>query len=143
MGMAYLSALVTVGHCFEKKRALATGIAVCGSGVGGFVMAPLLEYLLYKYSWKGAMWIISGISLNCAVMGALFCPIKVVDKHGSATEENSKCCDVSKTLSACASMFEISLLRRFTFLEYSFSCFLCLISKYYTHTLLKQHFSLI
>lgn len=31
-GFIYLPAIVTVGYYFEKKRAFATGIAVCGSG---------------------------------------------------------------------------------------------------------------
>jgi hypothetical protein len=28
---------------FEKKRAFATGIAVCGSGLGTFIMAPVTK----------------------------------------------------------------------------------------------------
>ena len=36
-GLIYLPAVVCVGYYFESKRALATGIAVCGSGVGTFV----------------------------------------------------------------------------------------------------------
>lgn len=31
-GLIYLPAVVCVGYYFESKRALATGIAVCGSG---------------------------------------------------------------------------------------------------------------
>ena len=33
-GMMYLPSIVVVGFYFDKKRALATGIAVCGSGIG-------------------------------------------------------------------------------------------------------------
>ena len=44
--MVYLPSIVSVGYYFEKKRALATGIAVCGSGIGTFIFAPLSEYLL-------------------------------------------------------------------------------------------------
>jgi len=32
-GLIYLPAVVCVGYYFESKRALATGIAVCGSGI--------------------------------------------------------------------------------------------------------------
>ena len=35
-GMVFLPAIVCVGLYFETKRALATGIAVCGAGVGAF-----------------------------------------------------------------------------------------------------------
>ncbi len=31
---------------FEKKRAFATGIAVCGSGLGTFIMAPVTRRYL-------------------------------------------------------------------------------------------------
>jgi GTP-sensing pleiotropic transcriptional regulator CodY len=31
---------------FEKKRAFATGIAVCGSGLGTFIMAPVTKGLV-------------------------------------------------------------------------------------------------
>lgn len=60
---------------FEKKRSLATGIAVCGSGLGTFVFAPLTEYLIVEYGWRGAMLIIAGFVLNCAILGALFRPV--------------------------------------------------------------------
>ena len=50
----YLPAVVAVGYYFEQKRALATGISVCGSGVGTFLFAPLATYLLDQFGWQGA-----------------------------------------------------------------------------------------
>lgn len=44
--MLYLPSIVSVGYYFEKKRALATGLAVCGSGIGAFIFAPLSDFLL-------------------------------------------------------------------------------------------------
>ena len=38
--------VVFSGYYFEKKRAFATGVSVCGSGAGTFVLAPLASYLL-------------------------------------------------------------------------------------------------
>ena len=32
LGLIYLPAIVSVGFYFERRRALATGISVCGSG---------------------------------------------------------------------------------------------------------------
>ena len=71
----YLPAIVMVGFYFEKRRAFVTGVAVCGSGIGGFIFAPLCEMLLRVYGWKGATWIIGGICLNGMVFGALFRPL--------------------------------------------------------------------
>ncbi|XP_052805374.1 monocarboxylate transporter 12-like isoform X2 [Mya arenaria] len=79
-GLMYLPAIVMVGYYFDKRRALATGIAVCGSGIGSFVFAPLSEYLLSQYSWKGAMWIISAISLNGFVCAALYRPLSYTEE---------------------------------------------------------------
>ena len=46
-GLIYLPAIVSVSIYFEKKRAFATGIAVCGSGLGTFIFAPLTkEYVV-------------------------------------------------------------------------------------------------
>lgn len=60
---------------FEKYRSLATGIAVCGSGFGTFIFAPLTEVLISSYGWRGAMLIIGGIVLNCIIFGSTFKPL--------------------------------------------------------------------
>ena len=67
LGLIYLPAVVAVGYYFEKKRALATGISVCGSGVGTFIFAPFATYLLEQYGWKGANLIFAALCLQCAV----------------------------------------------------------------------------
>ncbi|XP_046452111.1 monocarboxylate transporter 14-like isoform X1 [Daphnia pulex] len=79
-GLIYLPAIVSVGYYFEKKRALATGIAVCGSGFGTFVFAPLAAMLLEHYDWKGANLILAGIIFNCAVFGSLMRPLEAPKK---------------------------------------------------------------
>lgn len=75
-GMIYLPAIVIVGFYFEKRRAFATGISVCGSGIGMFIFAPLCRKLLEMYSWKGSAYILAGIILNVIVLGSLFRPLE-------------------------------------------------------------------
>ncbi|XP_076335264.1 uncharacterized protein LOC143238692 isoform X2 [Tachypleus tridentatus] len=75
-GLIYLPAIVSVSMYFTTKRGLATGIAVSGSGVGAFVVAPVCQKLLELYNWRGVLLILSGLSLNCAVFGALMRPLK-------------------------------------------------------------------
>jgi len=48
----YLPSIVMVGFYFDKKRAMATGIAVCGTGIGTFVLAPIVNLLASEYGWK-------------------------------------------------------------------------------------------
>ena len=43
-GLIYLPAIVSVSIYFEKKRAFATGIAVCGSGLGTFLLSPFTKW---------------------------------------------------------------------------------------------------
>ncbi|XP_022219039.2 LOW QUALITY PROTEIN: monocarboxylate transporter 12 [Drosophila obscura] len=76
-GLIYLPAIVSVTQYFDSRRSLATGIAVCGSGFGTFVFAPLTEYLIGSYGWRGAMLIIGGIVLNCIIFGAMFRPLEL------------------------------------------------------------------
>lgn len=83
-GLIYLPAVVCVGYYFESKRSLATGIAVCGSGFGTFVFAPLASFLLETYGWRGANLILAGIILNCVIFGALMRPLEY--KGGSKGE---------------------------------------------------------
>ncbi|XP_017781840.1 PREDICTED: monocarboxylate transporter 3 isoform X2 [Nicrophorus vespilloides] len=81
-GLIYLPAVVCVGYYFETKRSLATGIAVCGSGVGTFAFAPLATMLLETYGWKGANLILAGLILNCVVFGALMRPLEYPKETG-------------------------------------------------------------
>ncbi|CAN7949167.1 unnamed protein product, partial [Ixodes hexagonus] len=71
----YLPAIVSVTMYFEKRRAFATGIAVCGSGFGTFALAPLVEWLVHEYGWQGALLSTAGMVLNCCVFGALLRPL--------------------------------------------------------------------
>lgn len=80
-GLIYLPAIVCVTVYFEKYRSLATGIAVCGSGVGTIIFAPLIGYLIREYGWRGATMITAGLVLNCIIFGILFRPIEPVKKH--------------------------------------------------------------
>ena len=54
----YLPAVISVSLYFEKKRTIAVGIGMCGSGVGTCVFGPTSQYLLQLYGWKGAHYII-------------------------------------------------------------------------------------
>ncbi|OAD59836.1 Monocarboxylate transporter 12 [Eufriesea mexicana] len=94
-GLIYLPAIVSVTCYFEKYRSLATGIAVCGSGLGTLIFAPCLDYLIAIYGWRGAILICSGIVLNCTVFGALFRPLEMnKPKKTSSTEKPSQ--DIKK-----------------------------------------------
>lgn len=87
-GMIYLPAIVSVTMYFEKYRSLATGIAVCGSGFGTSVFAPLTTYLIATHRWQGALLFIAGIVFFCAVFGAMFRPLKAPETLTNSSLEN-------------------------------------------------------
>lgn len=74
-GMIYLPSIVSVGYYFSTKRALATGIAVCGSGMGAFSFAPLVSALQQTLDWKNSLRILAGrfitIKLNLLFFGRI------------------------------------------------------------------------
>jgi len=75
LGLVYLPAVISVGHYFESKRALATGIAVCGSGVGTFLFAPLASYLVTSYSWQTSNLVFASFFAVCIVCGLVMKPL--------------------------------------------------------------------
>ncbi|KAF7488829.1 Monocarboxylate transporter 12-B [Sarcoptes scabiei] len=77
MGMIFLPAIVSVGYYFTSKRAFATGIAVCGSGVGTFLFAPFCQFLLGVTTWQNTLLILAGMILLCAAFGVLMRPLNV------------------------------------------------------------------
>jgi len=54
------------------------GVAAAGSGVGGFIFPPLVNFLLESYSWRGAFLILGAITLNIVICGSLFRPLVAV-----------------------------------------------------------------
>ncbi|XP_076444382.1 monocarboxylate transporter 9-like [Babylonia areolata] len=73
--VCYVTSVLIVAYYFDKRRALATGLSVCGTGIGTFTFAPLCEFLGSLYGWRGTFLIMGAISLNICVCGALFRPL--------------------------------------------------------------------
>lgn len=70
-----------VGVYFCERKALAYGIAMSGSGIGTFVLAPLVQLLIEQYSWRGALLILGGFVSNLCVCGALLRPIVLKEEE--------------------------------------------------------------
>ncbi|KAF7247475.1 Monocarboxylate transporter 12 [Varanus komodoensis] len=73
--LSYSPAIAMVGNYFNKRKALAYGIAMSGSGIGTFILAPVVQLLIEQFSWRGALLILGGFVLNLCVCGALMRPI--------------------------------------------------------------------
>lgn len=69
-----------MGYYFEKRRAIATGIAVCGSGVGTFIFAPVNAIMIDAFDWRNLVMIQAAIVLNACVFGMLMRPLEPTKK---------------------------------------------------------------
>ena len=63
-GAMYIPGVVAAQAHFTSRRALATGIAVCGTGVGTLVLPPLVEHFIEQVGWRGAMRCLAAICLG-------------------------------------------------------------------------------
>ncbi|RWS06607.1 Monocarboxylate transporter 9-like protein, partial [Dinothrombium tinctorium] len=87
LSLSYVTGIVIVAYYFEKRRSLATGLSVCGTGIGTGVFPYLTRYLLIHYSWRGTLLIMSGFLLNIVVFGALMRDLDIDD------DETESSCD--------------------------------------------------
>lgn len=67
LGLLFITQLVIITVWFDRKLALATGIAECGSGFGMAIFAFISDYFIQMYTWKGAMIILAGFVSTCLV----------------------------------------------------------------------------
>lgn len=48
LSLCYVAAVVIVAYYFERRRSFATGLSVCGGGIGTFLFAPISQRLIGK-----------------------------------------------------------------------------------------------
>jgi MFS family permease len=63
--------MVTLSRWFVRKRGLMIGIVQAGSGIGGFVFAPLAGWLILTYGWRNAYIVLGIIALVGMVAAGL------------------------------------------------------------------------
>ncbi len=62
--IAIVSYSAILSHWFEKKRGLASGIALSGMGIGTFLLVPMTQYFITLSGWRLTFIIISALSLT-------------------------------------------------------------------------------
>lgn len=73
--MVMISSTVVVQQYFDKRRALAAGVANAGLSLGTIIVGPIMQPLTATFGWKGCMLILGGLSLNTCLCGALYRPL--------------------------------------------------------------------
>lgn len=75
-GSCYAAAVIIVGHYFDKYRALATSVALCGSAIGNMVVSQMLAYLIPQIGWQSTMLLQGGLVIVAFAMAILYRPLK-------------------------------------------------------------------
>ncbi|XP_045920325.1 monocarboxylate transporter 13 [Micropterus dolomieu] len=73
-GLVFTPMVATVLANFTRRRTLALGLAFSSIGLSSFAFNPLFQLLVEMYTWRGALLILGGLSLNIVPCGALICP---------------------------------------------------------------------
>ena len=89
-GFLYLPSLVIVGLWFEKKRGVATGITVAGSGVGMFVLPPLCTLMIDHWGWRFSMYGLAAMVFLCAPLAMLYRPVPPNFRNGQSKKAKVK-----------------------------------------------------
>ena len=71
-GLVYLPPIATAPKWWPDRRALATGFAVVGLGLGSFIMAPLATYIIKNFGWR-SVFISVGIAMGVMAVIAALC----------------------------------------------------------------------
>lgn len=89
-GLMYVTSMVCVQHYFDKYRALATGIAVSGSGIGLLAFASFIPILKDKLGWRYTFLCIALIVfVNGVVWGAFYRPLPKVAEEDKDKNERA------------------------------------------------------
>ncbi|XP_067659780.1 monocarboxylate transporter 12-like [Haliotis asinina] len=85
-------ALVLIGKYFKKRRGIATAVALSGNSLGNSIFPPMVNFLLDEYGVRGSMLILTGLTMNTLVGGALFRPLSSFGKvtEGLTTTRNDR-----------------------------------------------------
>lgn len=79
-GLALSPSLVMMGYHFDKRKALANGLADSGIGVSSFVFPNILRVVINEYGLNGCFLIFGAIMFNICVCGCLFRPLEFWQK---------------------------------------------------------------
>ena len=94
LGLIILPVSIACNYYFEKRRALATGIAKTGFSLGGFLYPPMTEYLLEIFQWKAVIYMYAGVAFISCFFGALIRPLELAsiesEKNDDEIEQNKE-----------------------------------------------------
>ncbi|XP_022105367.1 monocarboxylate transporter 14-like [Acanthaster planci] len=82
---------VILRQYFKKRFAFVVGLTQGGYSASQIALPPFFTWLINEYGWRGALLIITGISLNALAAGTLMRPVrhKIIKKKEKQPQESS------------------------------------------------------
>uniref|UniRef100_H3CXR5 Monocarboxylate transporter 13 n=1 Tax=Tetraodon nigroviridis TaxID=99883 RepID=H3CXR5_TETNG len=114
-GLVFIPMVATVMAHFTRQRTLALGISLSSVGLSSFAFNPLFQFLVDKYTWRGAILILGGLSLNLVPCGALIRPRRRPEAPADETPRERTCAAWPKRVS---SYLELPLLLERPYVTY-------------------------
>lgn len=90
LGAVAFSCQILPGFYFTEKRATAVSVAAAGVSCGIFAYPTLIQFLIQQYNWRGASYILAGIFLQGAVLGAIIWPSRNYELGTAMQEKKMK-----------------------------------------------------
>jgi len=81
MGTLFLPAMAVVGHHFQKRRALAMGLAVTGSSTGGIIFPILINNVIKERGYQWGVRAAGFFVLGACIMGNLLMRPRYAPQH--------------------------------------------------------------
>ncbi|KAA9018342.1 MFS transporter [Niallia endozanthoxylica] len=75
-GGAIIPSSVLITNWFNEKRGLCLGIALSGSGFGGVILSPMVNWLITTYGWR-LTYLVLGILIAAILIPLAVCIIKL------------------------------------------------------------------
>ncbi|XP_032439301.1 monocarboxylate transporter 13 [Xiphophorus hellerii] len=116
-GLVFTPMVATVMANFTRRRALAVGLGFSSIGLSSFAFNPLFQLLVETYTWRGALLILGGLSLNIMACGALIRP-ECLSKASTKVDSQSRSSQPD-LLQRVSSYLEVSLLCERPYLTYA------------------------
>ncbi|XP_070555403.1 monocarboxylate transporter 12-like isoform X2 [Ptychodera flava] len=95
LSLSFLPSFSLLGKYFEKRHGLANALATAGYGLGIMGLPPLCQILIQGYGWRGTLIILSAMSANLSVAGALLRPLcsneKIARQDGKSLDREHRC----------------------------------------------------
>ena len=83
---AWTPTIAAMSQYFEKRRALANGLALGGAGIGSLFLPPLMQKTMDFYGYQGALLILAALMLHICLAAFLLRPQSTRGVHDGETK---------------------------------------------------------